>query len=242
MIISAIDHVAIAVPERAPAVDRYVGQFGGGSVASGRRAGVTIDQVVFARGTKLEIVGPDPGSPIRMRMYDFLKKYGSAVHHVTVLVESVRESVRKLKNVGVEPVGVQLDDPRYQEAFVLPNQGGGVMVQLTWKDVDDEGWARRHGHRQTAPRPECPDFIGVRWSHPNLDAIAYQWNVLGGTPKVRDGVLTVSWGTDQLRLEYVHGESRAIEELLFEGTPSLPASSDSGPAVTKSARLGRIEC
>jgi hypothetical protein len=197
---------------------------------------------VFANRTKIEIVGPDPDSPYRKRIYDFLKKHGPVVHHVTVLVESVRESVKVLKDVGIEPVGVHLDDPRYQEAFVLPYQGGGVMVQLTWKDVDEEGWARRYGHYPTAPRPDCPDFIGVRWSQPNLDAIADQWNILGGTPKVRDGVLTVSWGPDRLRLEYVHGEPRAIEELLFEGTPSLPASSDSGPAVATSARLGRIGC
>lgn len=237
MINSAIDHVAIAVPNRSPAIDRYVNQFGGGSVASGRRAGITIDQIIFAHRTKLEIVSPDPDSPKRERLNDFLKKHGPVIHHVTVRVESVRDSVNKLKHSGVQLVGLRLDDPRYQEAFVLPNQGGGVMVQLTWKDVDDEGWARRHGHCRTEPRPECPDFIGVRWSQPNLEAIADQWRILGGTPKMRDGVLTVSWGPGQIQFEYVVGESRATEELLFEGTPCLPASSDLGPGIVSSVRL-----
>ena len=136
MISSVIDHVAIAVPDRQPAIKRYLGHFGGGSVASGRRAGFTIDQVSFSRGTKLEIVGPDPKSEDRRRTNDFLKKYGSVIHHVTVLVESVGDAVSTLEAAGVHPVGIRLDDPRYQEAFVLPQQGGGVMVQITWKDVE----------------------------------------------------------------------------------------------------------
>ena len=236
MIVSTIDHVAIAVPERTPAIERYLNHLGGGSVASGRRAGITIDQVSFSRGTKLEIVGPDPESPERERTYDFLKKYGSVVHHVTVLVESVEDAVAALKSAGVRPVGVHLDDPRYQEAFVLPQQGGGVMVQLTWKDVDDEGWARRYGHVPTAPRPECPDFIGARWSQPNLDEIAEQWRKLGGTVALNGEVLTVSWGEDRLRFEYVQGEQREVEELLFEGSPTFAASMEAGPAVASARR------
>jgi len=237
MIESTIDHVAIAVPHRAPAISRYLVDFGGGSVASGRRAGITIDQVMFSRGTKLEIVGPDPESSERDRTYDFLRKFGSVVHHVTVLVESVEGAVATLKSAGVRPVGVHLTDPRYQEAFVLPEQGGGVMVQLTWKDVDDEGWARRYGHTPTAPQPHCPDFIGVRWSQPNLEVVADQWKLLGGEVAMKDDVLVVSWGPDRIRFEYVQGESRAVEELLFEGAPELPASSEIGPSIASAKRV-----
>jgi hypothetical protein len=236
MIVSTIDHVAIAVPERTSALERYLHQFGGGSVASGRRAGITIDQVSFSRGTKLEVVGPDPQSSDRARTDDFLRRHGSIVHHVTVLVESVEEVVAQLKLVGVRPVGVYLDDPRYQEAFVLPNEGGGVMVQLTWKDVDDEGWARRYGHTPTNPKADCPDFIGVRWSQPDLDSVATQWRTLGGTVVREDGLLTVSWGDDRLRFEYVQGKPRAVEELLFDGAPEFSSSTDSGPAVVSAKR------
>lgn len=236
MILSTIDHVAIAVPHRGPAISRYLDDFGGGSVASGRRAGITIDQVTFSYGTKLEIVGPDPESPERDRTYDFLRKYGSVVHHVTVLVDSVEDAVVTLAAAGVRLVGVHLSDPRYQEAFVLPEQGGGVMVQLTWKDVDDEGWARRHGHTPTAPKLNCPDFVGARWSQPDLDSVAEQWRVLGGDVAMRDSALTVSWGPDRLRFEYVEGEPRVVEELLFDGSPNLPYSTEAGPAVASARR------
>ncbi len=236
MIVSTVDHVAIAVPHRAPAIQRYLNDFGGGSVAFGRRAGITIDQVSFSRGTKLEIVGPDSESPEGDRSYAFLRKYGSVVHHVTLLVESVENALAKLKAAGVRPVGVHLSDPRYQEAYVLPEQGGGVMVQLTRKDVDDEGWARRYGHTPTAPKPNCPDFIGARWSQPILDDIANQWRLLGGNVVMSERALTVSWGPDRLRFEYVEGESRAVEELLFEGSPTLSSSVEAGPAIASARR------
>ena len=236
MIFSTIDHVAIAVPERTLALQRYRDLFGGGSIASGRRAGITIDQVSFSRGTKLEIVGPDPESVDRARTDEFLQRFGSVVHHVTVLVDSVEDAVAKLRDSGVRPVGVHLNDPRYQEAFVLPQQGGGVMVQLTWKDVDDEGWARRYGHTPTPPKVSCPDFIGARWSQPDLNVVAVQWKTLGGTTTLVDGILTVSWGSNQLRFEYVEGEPREVEELLFEGAPTLSASREVGPAVVSASR------
>ena len=184
----------------------------------------------------MEVVGPDPESADSQRTYDFLNKYGSVVHHVTVLVESVEDAVATLRSAGVRPVGIQLGDPRYQEAFVLPQHGGGVMVQLTWKDVDDEGWARRYGHVPTAPKPNCPDFIGARWSQPNLKEVAEQWKLLGGTVAMSDGILTVSWGVDRLRFEYVEGDPRVTEELLFEGAPSLPSSVEAGPAVVTARR------
>jgi hypothetical protein len=236
MIDSTIDHVAIAVPDRAPAIERYLGVVGGGSVASGRRAGITIDQIAFSRGTKLEVVGPDPESPDRGRTDDFLARFGSVVHHVTVMVESVEDSVAALRSAGVRPVGVKLDDPRYREAFVLPQQGGGVMVQLSWKDVDDEGWALRYGHQPTKPRSDCPDFIGARWSQPDLDLVATQWKILGGTVSGNSEKLSVSWGENRLRFEYVRGEPRQVEELLFDSAVVFSASSECGPATARASR------
>lgn len=205
-------------------------------MASGRRAGITIDQIVFSRGTKLEVIGPDPESPARGRTDDFLATFGSVVHHVTLMVESVEASVAALRSAGVRPVGVKLDDPRYREAFVLPQQAGGVMVQLSWKDVDDEGWALRYGHQPTTPRSECPDFVGARWSQPALDIVASQWRILGGTVSGNSEKLSVSWGENQLRLEYVRGEPRQVEELLFDSAVLYSASRECGPATARASR------
>ena len=68
-----IDHVAIAVPDRTPAISRFVNEMGAGVVASGRRSGSTIDQLKFRNGNKLEILGPDLQHKLGNRMIDFLE-------------------------------------------------------------------------------------------------------------------------------------------------------------------------
>ena len=236
MIATQIDHIAVAIPHREPAVGRFLGGLGGGSVASGRRAGSTIDQIRFSRGTKLELIGPDPDHADRGRMEGFLAKHGSAIHHITLLVDDVADTVARLRAVGVEPSGVALGDPRYQEAFILPKDAGGVLVQLSWKDVDDEGWARRYGHEPTAPRADCADFIGARIAHTNLDAAAAQWVRLGATITRGAEGIVASWGPDDLRVHVVEGEPRSVEQLLFAGCPSMQGSPEVGPDIVSETR------
>ena len=217
MIKAELDHVAVAVAFRGIARDYIVNELGGGSVASGRRSGMTIDQFRFSLGTKLEVISPDPDHESRSVLESFLLKHGSAIHHVTLLVDSVEDAVDELRTVGIQPAGISLSDPRYQEAFVLPRDAAGVMVQLSWKDVDDEGWARRYGHQPTSPRSNCPDFIGARLSHPSPEDAKVQFERLGGTIEERDGSLVCRWGTGLLEIEIIPGELRATEELKFDG-------------------------
>lgn len=232
MIPTTIDHIAIAVPHPSVAVARYRNEFGGGSVASGRRAGVSIDQIVFPPASKLEIVAPDPQHPNRKHMEDFLMRYGSVVHHVTLLVDSVAGCADILAGDGVRVLGSSTTDPRYHEAFVHPSDAGGVMVQLSWKDVDDEGWARRHGHVVSQPRKSAPRFLGARWSHQNLRLVTLQWERLGARVVGDDYSCVVDWPNCALKLFYVSGGNRVVEELLFEGINPVRASAEAGPAVT----------
>lgn len=236
MIATQIDHIAVAIPRREPAVERFLGSLGGGSVASGRRAGSTIDQIRFARGTKLELIGPDADHPDRGRMEAFLAKHGSAIHHITLLVDDVADTVARLRAAGVEPSGVALGDPRYQEAFILPKDAGGVLVQLSWKDVDDEGWARRYGHVPTAPRSDCADFIGVRISHPKMDTAVAQWERLGATITHGANGFVASWGPDDLRIHVIDGEPRSVEQLLFAECSSMQGSPEVGPDIVSEMR------
>lgn len=236
MISTQIDHVAIAIPRRDSAVRRFLDDLGGGSVASGRRSGSTIDQIRFARGTKLELIGPDSDHVDRGRMENFLSRYGSAIHHVTLLVDDVAEAVRLLEHDGVVPSGVALGDPRYQEAFILPKDAGGVLVQLSWKDVDDVAWARRYGHVPTAPRPDCADFIGARIAHPDLELAAAQWQRLGATVTRRDDGFFAAWGPDDPRIYVVEGAPRSVEQLVFSGSVSMPGSPEVGPEVVNETR------
>lgn len=228
---TTIDHVAIAVPKSELALSRFVGDLGGGLVASGRRSGSTIDQVRFANGTKLEIVSPDDSHENGGRLKKFLLGFGSSVHHVTLLVESVAEAVESLATFGISTVGTSLHDQRYQEAFILPKITGGILVQLSWKDVDDEGWARRHGHQSFPPRVNAADFYGMQCSVKNLRDILAVWRILGGQLNISERYADVSWDSNPLIIRLREGQSREGIQLLFGNCEAYEGSYERGPAI-----------
>lgn len=237
MVNTTIDHIAIAVPDRVAAMRRFHEGMGAGWVATGRRAGSTIDQLRFAGGDKLEILGPDHQHPAGRRLVGFLEQFGSSIHHVTVNVDSVADTVQELSLAGVKCVGVSLTDPRYQEAFVPPDAGGGVLVQISCKDVDDEGWARRYGHTPTLPSVDAPRFVGVRISHPDPSEAGRQWRRLGASVVGDAEDVVVGWGARMLALRYSRGVLRSDIALCFDGVVAMPAGDDVGPAVVSASSI-----
>ena len=228
---TTIDHVAIAVPKSEIALGRFIGDLGGGLVASGRRSGSTIDQVRFANGAKLEIIGPDHSHQHGNRLEKFLLEFGSSVHHVTLLVQSVAEAVESLENLGIPTVGKSLSGERYQEAFLLPIITGGILVQLSWKDVDDEGWAKRHGHVSVAPRANAANFHGMQYSVRNLDPALEVWRILGGQLRKNGQFVDVYWDDSPLVIRLNEGETRKGIQLLFGNCESFEGNMEVGPPI-----------
>ena len=237
---TTIDHVAIAVPKSELAISRFVGDLGGGLVASGRRSGSTIDQVRYANGAKLEIIGPDHSHQHGNRLEKFLLEFGSSVHHVTLLVQSVAEAVELLEILGIPTVGKSLSDERYQEAFILPIITGGILVQLSWKDVDDEGWAKRHGHVSVVPRANAANFYGMQCSVKNLDSTLNVWRILGGQLRKRDDFVDVYWDESPLLIRLNEGETREGIQLLFGGCESFEGNIEVGPPINCPEDLGAM--
>jgi hypothetical protein len=230
-LVSEIDHVAIAVPDRNPAIFRFVNEMGAGVVASGRRSGSTIDQLKFRNGNKLEILGPDLQHKLGNRMIDFLEKHGSTIHHVTLNVQSVATAVQILEDHGIKAVGVSVSDKHYQEAYVSPKDTGGILVQLSWKDVDDEGWAKRHGHVPTVHSVNASEFIGLRVVVDEPDLSANCWAVFGARIDTNKSSYTANWGNGSLSIEFTRGQSVGEQILLFGGSEHYERSVEYGPQV-----------
>ena len=226
-----IDHVAIAVPDRTPAISRFVNELGAGVVASGRRSGSTIDQMKFRNGNKLEILGPDLQHKLGNRMIDFLEKHGSTIHHVTLNVQSVATAVQILEENGINDVGVSVSDKHYQEAYISPKDTGGILVQLSWKDVDDEGWAKRHGHVPTIHSVNASEFIGLRVVVEQPDLSANRWAVFGARIEAGKNSYTANWGNGSLSIEFTCGQSVGEQILLFGGSEQYERSVEYGPQV-----------
>ena len=237
-LISALDHIAIAVTERDLVIKRFVSEMGAGIAASGRRSGSMIDQLKFNRGTKLEILSPDLAHKLGCRIINFLEKYGSSVHHVTLSVESVSEAVLILEAHGIVTVGNSLDGERYHEAYISPKDSCGLLVQLSWKDVDDEGWALRHGHLATMPTNKAADFLGLRVPVQDPIRAANVWTIFGGVVKGSSLGTIVHWPGNSLAIEFTLSAMGSEQALIFAGDENFIASRECGPQIIG---LGRKE-
>ena len=223
------DHIAIAVPDRSVAERTYVDAMGAGRVAFARNGGIEILQLRFGGGCKLEVLSPYGDRVAARRLTEHIGQRPASIHHVTVLVDTLDDAVSALASVGVRCVGVADQPDGSREAFVLPRNAGGVLVQLVQKDVDDDEWARRHGQIADDPAPGAARFLGARYGHADPSAAASQLATLGASVTVTPTLVTAQWDGDGLRLWLVP-EPAAIE-LVFDGATPRAADRTLGPAV-----------
>jgi methylmalonyl-CoA/ethylmalonyl-CoA epimerase len=125
----ALDHTAIAVHSIAAALPLYRDLLGGQpshdnvSPDQGFRA----LQLRYPNGARLELL--EPVGP-RGFLHDFLARRGEGLHHVTFIVEDLREAVRAARAAGFRVVDESYERPDWQQAFIPPRDAHGTVVQL----------------------------------------------------------------------------------------------------------------
>ncbi len=206
-----LDHVAHAVVHWRDIWDRYAVDLGAQWVSGGWSRGFAPGQLRFGNGARLEMLMPWDVE------YDdflarFLARHGPGAHHLTFKVPDIRAALRDAERAGFEPLGVDLSDPEWMEAFLHPKQASGVVVQLAESSIQGEGsgeWSTPPpdgfptGQRRVASsdRPVAPGALA--WVvHAVADGDAARSlfvGLLAGTPLeegVADGVgwAAVSWG------------------------------------------------
>lgn len=139
-----LDHVAVAVEHQEQAWPRYAGELGGEWLAGGGTAGFWSGQVRFANGMKVEVLEPH-----LVEQNDFLRRFldrsGPGPHHLTFKVKDIAAALGEADAAGYRPVGVNLADPMWKEAFLHPKDAPGVVVQLAqaagdWKSPAPESF------------------------------------------------------------------------------------------------------
>jgi len=223
--VAVLDHVAVAVERWADAWPRYVEELGGAWASGGVNVGFGPAQLRFGNGARLEVLQPCDweANPFLRR---FLDQHGPGPHHLTFKVPDIRQALARVSAAGFDPVGVDLRDPTWQEAFLHPRQAGGVVVQLAqsateWASPPPKGF----------PRPATAPADLEHVTHVVADlgpALALFHDLLGGTV-VADGdhagdawrSVDLAW-TGPLRLRLVgpsdDGPSPAVERFL-DGRP-----------------------
>ncbi len=124
-----LDHVAHAVSRWQDVWHRYAVDLGATWSSGGLATGFAPGQVEFANGARLELLMPnDTGSN------DFLERFiarnGPGPHHLTFKVPDLAQALEQTRRAGYEPIGIDLRDPEWMEAFIHPKQATGIVVQL----------------------------------------------------------------------------------------------------------------
>ena len=104
-------------------------------------------QLEFAAGPKIELLTPTGGRGAAF-LDRFLAARGAGPHHFNFLVTDIEDALARIKASGIEPVGVNLANPGWKEAFLHPRDAHGIVIQVAA--------AGRHRRRPSPPR-ELPE-------------------------------------------------------------------------------------
>jgi len=158
-----LDHVALATRDVAPVLDFLVGELGGLVLFGGNGPGFRPMQVRL--GDEIEGMTVELLEPWDVEHNDFLERFlvrhGEGAHHLTFKVDDLEAILERVRQSGFQPVGIDLSDSEWKEAFLHPREAHGTVVQLAESHHDfatrAELLAHVHEHGPNAHPQWWPD-------------------------------------------------------------------------------------
>ena len=151
-----LDHLAVGTPALADGWELFGGVLGGTWAYGGDSPGFWWGQLGFAAGPKIELMRPT-GGPDAAFLERFLASRGAGPHHFNFLVSDIEATLAKVRALGIEPVGVNLDNPHWQEAFLHPRDAHGIVIQV----AQQAGTPRSDTPPAELPAPGPPASFGL---------------------------------------------------------------------------------
>ena len=142
---AVLDHLAIGTPALTDGWELFGGVLGGTWAYGMDSPGYWWGQLEFAAGPKIELLTPT-GGPDAAFLERFLAARGAGPHHFNFLVSDIEATLARVRALGIEPVGVSLDNPNWQEAFLHPRNAHGIVIQV----------AQQAGRRRGTPPAGLP--------------------------------------------------------------------------------------
>lgn len=186
------DHLAHAAQHSADLFARYYLELGAEYLGGGLDPGFFFFQVAFPSGMKIEMLEDDPDQPEHDFLQRFLDRNGPGPHHITFKVPDLDAVLAAIEANGYRAVGIDRDNPEWQQAFIHPKSAPGIVIQVAEapERPDDHKWVPDD---LPLPPPRLRGVDLVRLAHLVVDldqAEALFTGVLGG--RVNDS------GTDEL--------------------------------------------
>jgi methylmalonyl-CoA/ethylmalonyl-CoA epimerase len=126
---AVLDHLAISTPTLTDGWDLFGGVLGGTWVYGDDSPGYWWGQLSFAAGPKIELLTPT-GGPDAAFLERFLAAHGPGPHHLNFIVSDIEGTLARIEALGLEPLGVNLDNPSWKEAFLHPRSAHGIVIQV----------------------------------------------------------------------------------------------------------------
>jgi catechol 2,3-dioxygenase-like lactoylglutathione lyase family enzyme len=245
-----LDHVALATRDVGPVLDFLVGDLGGMVLFGGNGPGFRPMQVRL--GDETEGMTVELLEPWDVEHNDFLERFivrhGEGPHHLTFKVDDLAATLDRLRQSGFQPVGIDLSDPEWKEAFLHPREAHGTVVQLAESHHDFATRAellahvRVHGpnaHPQWWPDPPDPGeragFLRrVVVATPSLEAtVGFFAGMLQGYEiAAGEGWVELEWpGAGRVKVEHRPGSAPGVDRL------EADAQGDAEEQVVAGARL-----
>jgi len=124
-----LDHVAVGTSTLADGWALFGGLLGGTWAYGGNSPGFWWGQLDFSAGPKVELLTPTGGADSAF-LERFLADRGPGFHHLNFIVPAIEVTLGKIAALGVDPVGVSLQNPMWKEAFLRPPDAFGTVVQV----------------------------------------------------------------------------------------------------------------
>jgi methylmalonyl-CoA/ethylmalonyl-CoA epimerase len=235
-----LDHVALAAADTSDALRFLTGALGGTVMFGGQAVGFRPMQVWVGTDDASDGMAIELLEPWEVAHNDFLARFvtrhGAGPHHLTFKVPDLGAALERVRSAGCTPVKVDVSDPEWKEAFLMPREAHGTVVQLAEAQLEFPSRARLLAHvlrNGVEGRP--------RWwvdPVPSNGTRAVLRRVVIGTPSVesglaffsgllqgdllstRDGAVELGWPTGaRLLLEQRDGPP-GIDRLEVEGLGS----------------------
>ena len=154
---AVLDHVAHAVPSWQAVWGRYVVDLGAEWSSGGPGTGFAPAQLRFGNAARVELL-----MPWAVEENDFLQRFittnGPGPHHLTFKVPDLTSAIDKASRSGFDPIGIDLSDPEWMEAFIHPKQATGVVVQMAEAPT---GWSSPAPDDFPTGRRQRSDGVGA---------------------------------------------------------------------------------
>lgn len=236
-----LDHVAVGARALDDGWDLFGGLLGGRWAYGGDSRGFWWGQLQYSDGPKVELLTPT-GGPDSAFLERFLADRGPGVHHLNFIVPSIGATLEQLRDLGVEPVGVRLEDPRWKEAFLHPRDAYGTVIQV----AQQAGASPNSGPPAglDPPRRACALSL-IEMAVPDVEEAARLFcaalgGQVAGQPDGPGGGLAVEigWGNGALlRLAPADGEP-GVTQLEFTPQDSELDAAEAAQADVLARRLG----